>query len=126
MFVVPSRDLRDGIRAIQSFRLKAEWRLLKPEHLFSEALAPRRSGHSFKQDAAAELLHLAEGGLQLAPLRDGGAQPRILLTGECDADGLAFDLARPLEAGAARTGPAILHIASDILIPWNQPEPAIS
>jgi len=39
--------------------------------------------------------------LEVTPLDDGCTEPLALFFGQSDTDGLAFDLARPLVAGAA-------------------------
>lgn len=67
--------------------------------------------HGFEKNPPAEALHFLERGLQLAPLEDGRLKPLKLRLGKGDAYRLAFDLARPLVAGAAGTRPAILHVS---------------
>src|SRR5215203_6170347 len=68
-------------------------------------------GHGFEENLSAQALHFPKDGLRLAPLLDGCVEPFELFLGECDAHGLAFDLACPLVARPARSGTAILHVA---------------
>ena len=56
-------------------------------------------------------MHLFNGILKQTPLSNGVAEPEVLLAGECDADGLALDLAGPLIARPASAGSTILDIA---------------
>ena len=52
-----------------------------------------------------------EGVLEMTPVFDGGFEPVILLGGESEADGFAFDLARPLVVGTTGAGSAVLDLA---------------
>src|SRR5207249_10769432 len=49
--------------------------------------------------------------LHLTPIGNGRTQPLILLAGQGHTDGFTPDFTRPLEAGPARSGSPVLHVA---------------
>ena len=84
--------------------------LNQSQHLFAEFLSAQGTGYRVKEFLAAEALHLAEDFLDRAPIGNGLLEPLVLLLGQGDADGLAFDFAGPGITSSTGSRSPVLHI----------------
>ena len=92
-------------------RLGSEGPLNESENRFAEFLAALGTRQGFEELLTAQALHLAKGFLDGAPIGNGMLEPFILLLGQSDTNGLAFDFAGPGITGATGSRSPILHIA---------------
>jgi len=91
--------------------LRAEWQLNESQHLFAESFAAVWIGQGCEELLTAEALHLAESFLERAPISNRFFQPLVLLLGQGDANGLAFDFACPRITSAPGSRSPSLNIA---------------
>jgi len=91
--------------------LWSEGCLSQSENDLAEFLAAFGTGHGLKEFFPAETLHLAEDFLDRAPIGNGLLEPLILLLGQSDTNGLAFDFTGPGIASAPGSRSPVLHLA---------------